>query len=1184
MVERLDLGHLAGLPKPVRMLRVHLLGRPRLFFDDTPVPLAARPKVVPLLAYLLVHRAHAVPRSTAANALWPDEPEETARANLRRHVSYLHALLPAPPDAPPWIASDSGAMQWNPRAEFWLDIAEFERLAATPHRLADAAALYAGDLLGDIDEAALEAERERLRTIAHRTLSALVAERRAARDYDAAIAAAQRLLADDPWREDTVRALMHAHYERGDRAGAMAVYESFARSLRAELATAPMAETVAVYETILHDAVAVSSGGANSEPAPRAPPAGLPFVGRPDELAILRRHADAAANGRGGVVLVAGEAGIGKTRLVHEFGTACESRGMDVFTGSVSAPEPIPYQPFVQMLGAAAPLLRTTALDPLWVSAVAAIVPAMAAIFPGLPALAPAEPGRERARLFEACANVWEAIGTRRPAVLVLEDLHHAGPGTLALLEYLARTAAQRRVLIVATYRVDDADAGGALRALRRTLEASADVAHLALPPLSRTAVDELLRTIAGGAQTETLATLLHARAEGSPFFLVELVRELREGGRLRVVDGSWSFDEPLDEAIPAAVRDVIALRLTRLSEPSALLAQTAAVIGDAFDVEMLCGVTGWFEPDVLDALGELIDRRMVSERGTRRAFEYAFTHQVIEAVVYDAIDVATRARRHRRTAQVLAGMPAGTDESSAATLARHWELGGEPERAAERYLAAARHALDVYGNEEAGGYAARVVALTRTPRLRFEALLLRERVAATRGERDAQARDLEEAGRVARELHDGEGIGIVLERRIELANVIGDRRRERVLLGLLERHARRAGGIRWRIRALESAARYRRAVNDFAGVRTACTELITLSTSIGDRDAHAAARLALADTFIYEGRLPEAYGALDELRSAVHDAGDRGALIRTLIGFSRAALAQQDYRAMSEFAAEAHDVSRRIGDREGEALALHTMANGLLYTDRVDDAASYYERAQQIYERIGHRVGLASIFVDRGLFMTELGLLDEALRWYDRARRAVREIGFGFVACVEQIDRSYCRRLRGEPLAARAAARTARALARRIGARHLESAALGTLGTAETLLDDCGAAVAHLTRAVDLRRRDGATPRLGDNLCALAFAQARAGDLPAACRAADEMLALHEAHPHLAPQPTEWLWTAVHVAHVSGRDDDASRLLGQAADAMAARAAAIGEPATRAAYLALPFNRAIRDALAVRA
>jgi tetratricopeptide (TPR) repeat protein len=297
-------------------------------------------------------------------------------------------------------------------------------------------------------------------------------------------------------------------------------------------------------------------------------------------------------------------------------------------------------------------------------------------------------------------------------------------------------------------------------------------------------------------------------------------------------------------------------------------------------------------------------------------------------------------------------------------------------------------------------------------------------------------------------------------------------------------------------------------------------------------------------------------------------------------MAFARTALVQQDYAAMSRFAEEAHATSRAIGDREGEALALHTLANGLVYTFRVAEARERYERARELYERIGHRVGIASICVDLGLFHTELGLLDRALDFYAQAREVAAEIGFRWVLCVEAVDRSYAHRLRGEPGEARSTAESALAIARELRSPPLISAALGTLGAAESALGAHADAIAHLEEGVALRRPAGQTPRLGDNLCALTLAHVRAGNAEAARHAAGELLDLYEANPKLAPQPSEWLWAAAQAELLHERFDDAQRLVRRADSVMRARAAAIDDAATRTAYLALPFNRAVAEAL----
>jgi DNA-binding SARP family transcriptional activator/tetratricopeptide (TPR) repeat protein len=1166
------------------MLRVHLFGRPRLLLDEIAFSVGGRPKVVPLLAYLLLHRDAPVPRRAIASALWPDEPDDEARANLRRHLNYLNQTLPQSPAGHPWIVAGAGAVQWNSACELWLDVAEFERLAAATHHLRDAVAIYTGDLLADVDEEWLEPERERLRSRYGDALAELVANLRAAREYVPAITAAQRLLAHDPWREDTVRALMMLRHESGDRAGALAEYDRFTQLLRNELDAEPMPETTAVYQSVLRDEIVFEP------PVPRdvvlgaadMTPSTLPFVGRAAALAGLNERWDAAASGRGGLVLIGGEAGIGKSRLVREFTAACEARGALVYSAATTFPESVPYQPFAALLRLAAPLLPSVAVDPLWLSAVVALAPAVADYVSDLPVLAAVDPARERERLFEACANVWEALATRRPVVLVVEDVHWAGAATLALLEAIARRIGQARVLIVATYREDELEPSHHLRALRRRVERDGSAFHLALSRFSRDDVEELVRALAGAPDGDALARTLHERSDGNPFFLEEILRDLGESGALRIAGGRWSFDAPPDTAVPVAVRDSLAARVARLDERARTLAEVAAVVGRGFDVELLRETTGWLEAAVLDALGALVDRRVVSEHGARSGFDYAFTHHLIQAVVYDGIPPAARARRHRRVAHVMAQLYAEQRDDVAAELALHWDRGGEPELAAEEFVAAARRALALYANEEARRHLSRALDLTGSRRLRFEALLLRERIAAADGDREAQELDGFELTRIARELDDEDAICTVLERRLELMNAISDLRRERVLLALLQRRIRRSGDMQWQARALEAEARFRRATNDFEGSRRAFADLIALTEHTGDRSARVKARLAIADSYIYEGRLDEAHRVLNDLRAALEAHGSRGALVRTLIAFSRAALVQQDYAAMSQLAAEAHDISRAIGDREGEALALHTMANGFVSTFHVAEAESHYRRALEIYERIHHRVGIASISVDLGLFHTEIGLLDRALELYARAQDVATEIGFRYVLCVAHVDVSYCRRLRGDLAEAKTSAESAVVLARDAGSKPLESAALGVLGAALCALGDYDDAVAHLTVAVDLRRPAGATPRLGDNLCALALALLRGGDAGGAQRAADEMLALYDGNPKLPPQPAEWLWTAAQVALARDRAADAEKLLRRAHSVMRARAAAIEDAATRAAYLALPFNRAVAEARAV--
>ena len=489
-------------------------------------------------------------------------------------------------------------------------------------------------------------------------------------------------------------------------------------------------------------------------------------------------------------MLVGGEAGIGKTRLVREFTARCEAHGAQVYSASTTLPETAPYQPFLALLRVVAPLAATVAVDPLWLSAIAVLAPSVASHARELPPLPAVDPGRERTRLYEACSSLWSAIATRRPVVLVVEDVQWAGAATLALLEHLARGAIRGRVLIVATYREDELALGHELRAVRRRLERDASASHVALSRLARDEVETLVRALGDSADPAALARELHERSDGNPFFLEETLRDLAETGRLRASDAA-PVAEPRGAAIPPAVRGVLAARLARLGERATTLAEVAAVIGRGFDVELLREATGWLEADVLDALGELTDRRIVGEQGAGGGFDYAFGHHLIQTMVYEGVAPAARTRRHRRVAHVMAELYAERGDDVAAELALHWDRGGEPELAAERYLAAAHRALGVYGNDDAARLLVRVLELSTLRRVRFDALLLRERIAAAAGDRALQAQIAAELTRLARSIDDDDATCTVLDRRVALANVTGERRRERVLLALLRRRAR---------------------------------------------------------------------------------------------------------------------------------------------------------------------------------------------------------------------------------------------------------------------------------------------------------------------------------------------------------------------------------------------------------
>ncbi len=437
-------------------LRIHLLGQPRFSYNGEPYAFHSRPRALALLAFLLMHRGAHLTRDLAAFTLWPDESETEARGKLRRHLHQLSIALPK--CAVPYVASKEDAIWWNEAAGVWVDVDEFERCVADETRWPQAIALYEGDLAPAVYDDWIAPIRERLRRQYVGTLERLLFRARSRREFAIATAYAERILANDQWREDALRQLASIRYESGDRAGALRAIDGFALRLAAEMSVELMPETLALRALIVRGA-ALPDSAAGLAVDTAFPSSSFPFVGRAAESQQLADAWRLAAQGHGKVVMIGGEAGIGKTRLSNELALLVNSQGGRILRGTTSSPEQVPYQPIVEALRDGLPFLTIVDVRRIWLAAVAAIIPELASGRSDLPTLPSIEPARERSRLLEGLTAVVQGLARERPLLLVLEDLQWAGEATLFALEHLARRVAAFPALIVATYRNEDREA-----------------------------------------------------------------------------------------------------------------------------------------------------------------------------------------------------------------------------------------------------------------------------------------------------------------------------------------------------------------------------------------------------------------------------------------------------------------------------------------------------------------------------------------------------------------------------------------------------------------------------------------------------------------------------------------------------------------------------------------------------
>jgi DNA-binding SARP family transcriptional activator len=359
----------------VATLLFRLLGGLRIERDGTAVELGPQ-RARGLVAYLLVHRDRPHLRAHLAYTLWPESDEAQARTNLRKTLFQVRRSLP---EAEGLVALDAQALTWRPEAKFELDVARFEeaveraRLAealgeldAEREHLEAAAGLYRGELLPELYDEWLEAERERLRQHFGHVLERLVDVLWLQRDDCAAVDYAERLIQHDPLVESSYRRLMRLHARSGERAKALHVYHRCVSVLQEELQIGPSDETVALYEDVLRLA---PEGGAPEASAPSGSPliAGVPLVGRRRELGQLRDAWAEARGGKPGLVFVTGDSGIGKTRLVEDFVRSLPSRETAVIATHCHATErSLAFAPLIALLHSPVVKNALQGLEPVW--------------------------------------------------------------------------------------------------------------------------------------------------------------------------------------------------------------------------------------------------------------------------------------------------------------------------------------------------------------------------------------------------------------------------------------------------------------------------------------------------------------------------------------------------------------------------------------------------------------------------------------------------------------------------------------------------------------------------------------------------------------------------------------------------------------------------------------------------
>lgn len=744
------------------IIKIYLLGPPAIRWGEESLSIPRRQ--VRALLFRLAAEIRPVSRGYLANFFWSELPESTARRNLSRLLVYLSQQLPDPKILQVGEASiglDAGLTWVDTRLseQHW----ESWKLKHRCQDLQAAVALYRGAFLEDFRLAgnpefdhwvSLEAENWEQRYL--QILKTLIDECAAQGDTPQAINYARQYLQYNDLAEEVHCRLIELYTTLGERSAALHQYEQCSIALERELGVQPTPGTVAAYQAALEQRPAAAEVPVGLPGWTTLPGLRTPFIGRHEIMQEIDQALRNAKAGRGNVLLLSGEAGIGKSRLMQEFANRQRVRTRVISGAASPESSEMPYQLLIEALSPLLAIPKIFSRVPnAWLAEAARLLPELAELIHQPQPVIPIEGGEARARIFEAlCRIIFSLCEGGYTVLLCLDDLHWADTTTLDYLAYLGRRLRGQRLLILGSYRKENGDH---LSKLHQVLAHQTDLSELSLQGLDDDETWRLICSLGDEIPADkALSERLQRATGGNPFFILETLRAMQESAKSTgLLNSIESFP------IPETIRQVVKSRLKALHPSSRQVLEAGAVLGQTFNAEMVIVTAGRGEMEVLDGLDELVAHQFLLESETG----YQFCHSLVREAVYADLGFWRRCRLHRRAGLALERLRPG-DSSS---LAWHFEKGGEPGKSAAYLLKAGRAARQIFAHREARACFDRALAmleleanqlvdaqaLAANQKLRIQGLYERGWALRLLGNMEAYTEDLVEVARLAQALGD---------------------------------------------------------------------------------------------------------------------------------------------------------------------------------------------------------------------------------------------------------------------------------------------------------------------------------------------------------------------------------------------------------------------------------------------
>jgi len=662
-----------------------------------------------LLKILITERPRPVSTDRLIEILWPDSTPNAAATTLRSAINALRNVLEpnrrnrAPSE---YIITETPGYAFNEHPDIWLDVTLFEQTLNQAEHTPDtqarrtlletAADLYKDDyLISDPYADWVQTERERLRERYFQALLQLAEIQAEMGNYAAAITACRRVLARDEVRENAYQALMRYQAESGDSAAALLTYERCRTILAEELGADPSPLTQSWHQRILNGEVEPRATERVTPPVVRAtpPPSAinqtdgvqgmlplpqqtlLPmldehfinvFVGREQEQEQLSARLAQALAGKGQLILLEGEAGVGKTRLAYHGLQEAADADATVISATCQALErQLPFAALADAIGRYLSALPDEALRTLPAASLAQLAQIIPSLQDRLPDLSvwPNETAlrsdENRQRLIDGIVAFLTTLARARPLVFFLDDLHWADADTLAVLSRLSQRLADLPLLLLLAYRSEEVAENEALTTLLHALKRMRQHQLLTVPRLNQSQVQDFIQTLTNrqDASAANLGAFLYKATQGNALFVTEALRDLQERHTAARQDSDlgqlvniWvtESDQAWKLHRNRRVQEIILERIERLPEAAKQVLQVSSVINRDFSLELLESAA---PIDPIDGLEILLQRKFLLERPDERL---DFSHQVVRQVAYDSMTMLQRRRLHLRVAEAM--------------------------------------------------------------------------------------------------------------------------------------------------------------------------------------------------------------------------------------------------------------------------------------------------------------------------------------------------------------------------------------------------------------------------------------------------------------------------------------------------------------------------------------------------